>query len=145
MNYEIIITLFKKQFGHLQKAGLEIHGIANLIGDLDVISISTPFIFDRTKLPRKFMGLDLRDGIVELPEEFQNINGHNGYTWAYQRFEEYVDNHASLIYARFANKEMTKDEMLDALCFGDFNRHKEKCIEWENEGKIQKWVKKDQS
>ncbi|QNA44823.1 hypothetical protein [Lacibacter sediminis] len=142
MNYETIINEFKKQFGHLQKAGLEIHGIANLIGDHNVISISTPFIFDRTKLPKKIMGLDLREGITELPKEFQDINDDKEYIWAYQRFEEYVDNHADLIRNVLSNPEMKQQEMLDALCFGDFNSHKEKCIEWEKEGKIPKWASK---
>jgi hypothetical protein len=142
LNHEAIITEFKKQFGHLQKAGLEVHGIANLIGDHNVISISTPLIFNRTKLPEKFMGLDLREGIAELPKEFLNANNDKEYIWAYQRFEEYIDNHADLIRDVLLNPEMKKDEMLDALCFGDFNRHKEKCIEWEKEGKIPKWANK---
>lgn len=32
--------------------------------------------------------------------------------------------------------------MLDALCFGDFNKHKNMCIKWENDGTIPKWKKK---
>ena len=123
MSYETIITEFKKQFGHLQKAGLEIHGIANLIGDLNVISISAPFIFNRTTLPKRFMGLNLREGIAELPKEFQYL-------------------HADIIRDVLNNPEMKREEMLDALCFGDFNSHKEKCIEWEKEGKIPKWANK---
>ncbi|MBK8087574.1 MAG: hypothetical protein IPK31_06320 [Chitinophagaceae bacterium] len=142
MSYETIITEFKKQFGHLQKAGLEIHGIANLIGDLNVISISAPFIFNRTTLPKRFMGLNLREGIAELPKEFQYLNSDKEYIWAYQRFEEYVDNHADIIRDVLNNPEMKREEMLDALCFGDFNSHKEKCIEWEKEGKIPKWANK---
>jgi hypothetical protein len=142
LNYETIITEFKKQFGYLEKAGLKIHGIANLIGEHDVIHISAPFIFDRAKLPKKFMGLNLRMEIAELPKEFQDINDDKEYIWAFQRFEKYVDNHADIIRSILRNPEMKKEEMLDALCFGDFNDHKEKCIEWEKDGKIPKWTNK---
>lgn len=90
------------------------------------------------------MGLDLREGVAELPKEFQNLTSDKEYIWAYQRFEEYVDNHADLIRDVLGNPEMTKEEMLDALCFGDFNSHKEKCIEWEKEEKIPRWVRKEQ-
>jgi hypothetical protein len=36
------------------------------------------------------MGLNLRNGIAEneMPAEFQNIDNHQEYIWAYQRFEE---------------------------------------------------------
>jgi hypothetical protein len=99
MNYEEIIEEFKKRYGYLSKYGLRINGIGNVIADYNVITISTPFIFDRTKLPERFMGLDLRDGTIEneMPAEFQIIDKYNEYIWAYQRFEEYVDNHHDLI------------------------------------------------
>jgi hypothetical protein len=141
MKHNEIIEEFKKQYGYLSKYGLQINGIGNLIAGYNVISISTPFIFDRTKLPEKFMGLDLRNGTNEneMPMEFQNIDKDKEYIWAYQRFEDYVDNHHDLIRKTLDNPGMTRDEMLNALCFGDFNNHKELCIKWENEGKIPKW------
>ena len=144
MNYESIILEFDKQYGYLKKYGLEIHGVGNLIDDYNIISISTPFIFDRTKLPNKFLGLDLRDGTAEnkMPTEFQNIDNDKEYIWAYQRFEDYVDNYTDLIRKTLDNPKMTREEMLNALCFGDFDKHKEMCIKWENNGKIPKWTKK---
>lgn len=75
MNNDTVISEFNKQFGHLKKYGLKVHGIGNLISDHNVISISTPFIFDRTKLPDNFMGFDLRDGTPEneMPSEFKTM------------------------------------------------------------------------
>jgi len=141
MNYDTIIAEFNRQYGYLRGFGLRIRGIANLIDKYDVISISTPFIFDRAKLPHKFMGLDVRDGINEsdLPSEFRDLDPDKDYIWAYQRFENYVDNHATLIRNTLGNQNMTRGEMLDALCFGDFNKHKAMCIEWHKEGKIPDW------
>ena len=144
MNYDTVISEFSKQYSHLKKYGLKIHGISNLIGEHNVISISTPFIFDRTKLPDSFMGFDLRDGTPEseMPVEFQSIDSNTGYIWAYQRFEDYVDHNAKLIRETLDNPNMTRKEMLDALCFGDFDQHKQMCEKWEIEGKIPKWTKK---
>ena len=147
MNHEVIISNFNKQYGYLKKFGLKVHGVGHLIDDHNVISVSTPFIFDRSKLPQSFMGLDLRDDTAEneMPSEFQNIDGDKEYIWAYQRFENFVDNHGDLIRKKLDNPKMTKQEMLDALCFGDFNKHKAMCIKWENEGKIPKWTEKSNS
>lgn len=147
MNYHTIISEFTKQYGHLEKYGLQINGVANLIGDHHVISISIPFIFDRTKLPKSFMGFDLRSGTPEneMPPEFQNIESDTEYLWAFQRFEEFVDHHADTIRKTLDDPTMTREMMLDALCFGDFKKHREMCLKWENEGNIPKWVKKGSS
>jgi hypothetical protein len=144
MDYNSIISEFRKQYANLEVFGLEIQGIGDLAGEV-VISISTPFIFDRTKLPEKFMGIILRDGTAEskMPKEFQNIDGDREYIWAYQRFEDYVDSHTELIRQTLLNENMTRAEMLDALCFGNFSHHKELCIKWENEGKIPKWISRE--
>lgn len=80
---------FNKQYGHLKKYGLIVHGVGNLIGDSNVISISIPFLFNRTKLPKTFMGLDVRIGITEneMPIEFQNVDKNKEYIWAYQNLK----------------------------------------------------------
>jgi len=142
INNQVLLE-FKKQYGYLLKYGLQINGVGDLIDEHYVIFISTPFIFDHTKLPENFMGLDIRDGTPEdeLPFEFQNINKETEYIWAYQRFEDYVDTHADLIRKTLDNLSMTRIEMLNAICFGNFQKHKEMCIEWEREGKIPKWTK----
>ena len=137
-----ILKKFTKQYGHLKKLGLEIDGIVNLGSDYQAISISTPFIFDNRVIPEKFMGLVVRSGTHEtnLPVEFRNIDSEKEYIWAYQRFEKFVDNNKDLIHSKLNNPSMTRDEMLDALCFGDFKKHRESCIKSEEEGKIPKWI-----
>ena len=123
--------------------GLKVTGMVHLINDIVVISIQTPFIFDRTKLPNQFMGFDIRDETPEneLPIEFQIPNDDNEYIWAYQRFEKYVDAHHDLIRNTLNNPSLTRIQMLDALCFGNFEEHKSMCIQWENDGIIPKWIK----
>lgn len=144
MDYDKILADFKRQYGYLSKYGLIINGIVNFIDDYQVISVSTPFIFDRTKLPHKFISLNIRNGIAEdeLPIEFINVDKEKEYIWAYHRFEQYVDNNEELISKTLKDPNMTRNQMLNALCFGNFKKHKEMCIKWENEGKIPKWTKK---
>ncbi|HYG37366.1 MAG TPA: hypothetical protein VD908_02050 [Cytophagales bacterium] len=141
MNSQSIIAAFISRYGHLQKDGLKINGKANLIGETNVISISTPFIFDNRLIPNEFMGLTVRRGINEndLPDEFKNSDKEIEYIWAYQRFEIFVDNHSDLIRQKLGNIHMTRDEILDAICFGDFETHKTQCKKFEVEGKIPKW------
>ncbi len=140
MNTDNIVDAFRSQYRHLEKHGLKINGIVNLIANDYVLSVSIPFLFDHRLLPNKFRDLDLRINIIEseIPEEFRNINMAEGYIWAYQRYEKYVDNNSDII-CRTLGKQMSRDEMLDALCAGDFKAHKERCIKWEDEGKIPQW------
>jgi hypothetical protein len=142
MSSNNIISAFSNRYGHLKKYGLKINGEANLIGDKNVISISTPFIFDNRLIPDKFMGLIVRKGINEndLPDVFKNIDKEKEYIWAYQRFEKFVDMQGDLIKQKLGNIDMTKQDMLDALCYGNFNTHKANCLKWELEGKIPKWT-----
>lgn len=134
---------FERQFGHFKKLGLEIHGIANLSAGLDVIDISTPFIFDHRIIPKNYLGLDVRSSIKEntLPKDFQNIDSNEEYLWAYQRFELFIDNNTDLIRKTLSNPNMGREEILDAICFGNFKNHKEMCLDLERNGKIPKWVK----
>ena len=81
MNYDYIISEFNRQYDYLKRFGLKVHGVANLVDNYNVISISTPFIFDRTKLPGNFMGLTLRDETLdnEMPIEFRNLHSKEEY------------------------------------------------------------------
>jgi len=143
MDRQLTIKEFYEQYGYLSEHGLKVNGIAHLIDDYQVISIQTPFIFDRTKLPKQFNGFDIRNGTPEneMPTEFQIPADSNEYIWASQRFEEYVDKHTDLIRKTLGNPSMTRSEMLDALCFGNFEEHKSMCIKWERDGIIPKWTK----
>ena len=75
-----------------------------------------------------------------MPVEFQ-IDNKTEYIWAYQRFELFVDAHQKEIRDKLGNEQLTRKEMLDALCFGNFEKHKNHCITWEQEGKIPTWKK----
>ena len=142
MNYSSIVDSFKSRYSNLKKFGLTVHGIANLMGDVNVISISIPFVFDQRQLPKNFMGLDLRINFKELPTEFQNVDSSEEYIWAYQRCSAFVDRHSEEIKKALDNQNLTREELLDSICFGDYKLHKVKCIKWETEGKIPIWKKK---
>ena len=58
------------------------------------------------------------------------------YIWAPERFEIFVDRCATEIKKQLGNTSMTRDEMLSALCFGDFTAHKEKTETLIAEGKL---------
>src|SRR5882672_4371288 len=122
MKNEEILLAFIKEYGHLRNSGLKEISLVNE-WEYDEISITTPFIFDHRKLPHEFMGLRVKGHTDDLPQEFENINNDTDYIWAYQRFEDYVERHADLIRQTLDKPAMTRDEMLDALCFGDFKTH----------------------
>ncbi len=56
--------------------------------------------------------------------------------WAPQHFEKFVDRCSTEIRKSFNSPEMTREDMLDALAFGNFEEHKKKCIQLMNDGKI---------
>lgn len=136
IDHNYILKKFISRYGYLKKYGLRINGLANLMDDVDVIAVTTPFLFDNRLIPEEFMGLTVRCGVSDLPEEFSRIAKYGDYIWAYQRFEEYVDNHGDHIRNKLGKPEMTREEMLDALCFGDFKAHKERCMKWKSDGSI---------
>lgn len=53
------LEAFKREFGHLKKEGLEIHGLASL-GDENVISVSLTSTFNKNKIPKSYRGLIIR-------------------------------------------------------------------------------------
>lgn len=144
MNEKEILSAFQRQYGHLTKCGLTIVGVTDKGSGKPVISLTTPFIFDHRRIPRSFRGATLSVGFQEsdLPKEFQVSDISREYIWAYQRFEKFVDDNQELIRTTLKKPEMTRGEMLDAICHGDFEKHKLQCIHWEEVGKIPKWTDK---
>ena len=135
---------FEKKFGHLKKKGLRINGL-KLIDPKrkkHVIDVSRPLIFDNRLLPKSFEGLDVKMIIHgDLPNEFKIDRTtpdwqKKEYIWAPERFEIFVDRCATEIKKQLGNTSMTRDEMLSALCFGDFTAHKEKTDTLIAEGKL---------
>jgi hypothetical protein len=58
------------------------------------------------------------------------------YIWAPERFEKFVERCSDEIRKDLGDPNMSKKEMLDALCFGDFKEHKKKVNQLIKEGKL---------
>ncbi|MFN6039030.1 MAG: hypothetical protein ACK452_11230 [Bacteroidota bacterium] len=134
-----ILKNFEEKYGSLKKKGLRIEGL-NMIDPIrkkHVILISKPFLFDNRALPKIYEGLEIKSKIEgELPEEFKPNTAKKEYTWAPLKFEKYVDRCSSEIRKKFNNPAMSRNEMLDALAFGNFEEHKKKSIQLMKEGKV---------
>ena len=68
----------------------------------------------------------MRNSCHDIPEEFLHINPEEEYIWSFKRFEAYVNQYADTIRKKLG--DLSREEMLDALCFGNFHKHKEMCI-----------------
>ena len=146
MLYETL-ERFEKKFSSLKKMGLRVNGLRMIDPKRKkhVIDISRPLVFDNRALPKTFEGLDVKSVIHgELPKEFV-INRTNPdwskkeYIWAPERFEKFVDRCPDEIKKKLGNPAMTRDEMLSALCFGDYKEHKRKTDGLIKEGKLPKY------
>ncbi len=139
---------FKERYKHLEKKGLRILGI-KLIDPLKkthVIEISRPIIFDSRVIPDRYEGLRVKRKIHgALPVEFQinrdAIDWHKKeYVWAPERFEKYIDRDADNIRKILGDPEMSREDMLNAICFGNFQAHKEKVELLIKEGKLPAYI-----
>jgi hypothetical protein len=144
-----ILKKFEEKYAILKKKGMHVEGLSLIDPKRKkhVISISRPFLFDNRKLPKRYESLEVKSRVSgELPKEF-TINRDTPdwhkkeFIWAPERFENYVDRCFDEVRAAFDAPEMTREEMLDALCFGNFQEHKEKCEVMVKEGKIPAFVK----
>jgi hypothetical protein len=136
-----ILKHFESKYGTLKKKGLRIEGLRMIDPKRKkhVIMISKPFMFDNRQLPKTYEGLDIKGKIEgDLPKEFiiKKDAIKKEYVWAPNRFEKYVDRCGEEIRRIFNNPSMSRQEMLDALAFGNFEEHKKKSLQMMNEGKI---------
>ena len=141
-----ILKSFETKFGHLKKKGLTIEGLSliDVKKKKHVIKISRPLVFDNRLLPRKFEGLDIKTNIkidIAMPKEFavdrSQPDWHKKqYIWAPERFVKYVNRCEKELKEQLNSPDMTKKELLDALCFGDFEGHKLKSNLLIKEGKL---------
>ena len=135
---------FEKKFGYLKKKGLRINGLKMIDPKRKkhVIDVSRPLIFDNRLLPKSFEGLDVKMIIHgDLPNEFKIDRTRpdwqkKEYIWAPERFEHFVDRCATEIKKQLGNANMSREDMLSALCFGDYEAHKKKTEQLVSEGKI---------
>jgi hypothetical protein len=136
-----ILKHFETKYGSLKKKGLRIEGLSMIDPKRKkhVIMVSKPFIFDNRQLPKVYEGLEIKSKIEGiLPKEFaiKKDAVKKEYVWAPNKFEKYVDRCAEEIRVQFGNPAMTRQEMLDALAFGNFEEHKKKSVQMMKEGKI---------
>jgi hypothetical protein len=141
-----ILKSFETKYGYLKKKGLTIEGLAmvDVKKKKHVIKISRPLVFDNRLLPKRFEGLDVKTNIklsTEMPKEF-NVDRtqpdwhKKQYIWAPERFVKYVERCEKEIKVQLNCPQMTKPEILDALCFGNFEEHKLKSLQLIKEGKL---------
>ncbi|HRD40648.1 MAG TPA: hypothetical protein PLC65_18610 [Bacteroidia bacterium] len=136
-----ILKNFESKYNTLKKKGLRIEGLSMIDPKRKkhVIMISKPFLFDNRQLPKIYEGLEIKSKIEGgLPEEFKfdKEAAKKEYLWAPAKFEKYVDRCSDEIRKQFGNPNMSRQEMLDALAFGNFEEHKKKSLQLMKEGKI---------
>jgi hypothetical protein len=140
---------FEKKFAALKKKGLKVNGLSMIDPKRKkhVINISRPLLFDTRQIPKSYEGLEVKAIISgDLPMEFSIDRTKpdwqkKDYIWAPERFEKYVDRCSDEIKKQLGNPKMTREEMLSALCFGDFEAHKKKTQEMIKEGKLPSYTK----
>ncbi|MFM8431949.1 MAG: hypothetical protein ACKOA1_04050, partial [Bacteroidota bacterium] len=97
------------------------------------------------ELPKSFEGLEIKAIIHgDLPSEFsidrtQPDWTKKEYIWAPERFEMFVDRCCDDTRKKLGDPQMTRDDMLSALAFGDFNAHKQKTDDLIKEGKLPRY------
>ncbi|MCX8143021.1 MAG: hypothetical protein N3F62_02060 [Bacteroidia bacterium] len=125
-----IYKRFEERYGFLKKMGVKFEGIQMIdpIKKKHAIVLTRPFLFDCRLLPKRYEGIEIKVRIQgSLPEEFKSI-GQNDYIFAPEKFEKFVENNIHNIRNHFGKPEMTKEEILDALAFGNFEDHKRNVL-----------------
>lgn len=136
-----ILKHFESKYGLLKKKGLRIEGLSMIDPKRKkhVILVSKPFMFDNRQLPKTYEGLDIKakiEGVLPKEFAFNKDAVKKEYVWAPMKFEKYVDRCSDEIRKNFNNPEMSRQEMLDALAFGNFEEHKKKSLQLMKDGKI---------
>ena len=123
MTKEQLIKKFSNTYSHLLKEGMEVIGIVNLLGD-EVLYVIHPLLFDGRQLPTSYHGYALRSGFSdeEFPQEFYDKEKEE-YIFTPVRFEQYVTNSFQELKVKLSVG--SKEELLDALCFGNYSEFKE--------------------
>src|SRR6185436_9146033 len=123
---------FEKKFASLKKKGLRVNGLKMIDPKRKkhVIDVSRPLVFDNRQLPKSFEGLEIKAVISgDLPMEFKVDRTKPDwqkmeYIWAPERFENFVDRCPDEIKKKLGDPKMSRDDMLSALCFGNYEEHK---------------------
>ncbi|MGB0402590.1 MAG: hypothetical protein ACPGEG_00745 [Salibacteraceae bacterium] len=139
-----ILQRFKDKYKSLEKKGLIIEGmvVVDHARRQNAISVSKPFIFDSRLVPKKFEGIQIKGRFVgDMPEEFQIDRSEpdwhkKEYIWAPERFELFVDRCLPEIRKSLGQDDLSREDALDAMCFGDFEEHSRKVKRLIREGKV---------
>jgi hypothetical protein len=137
-----VLAKFKEEYRHIPKLKIG-DWIGIYHGGTWAIHVEYPFIFDKRKIPSSYLGIDIRGGTqtVDMPKEFQVKDNKKEYVWAPERYEEFVDRCADEIRKELGEPNMSRYEMLSALCGRDFKEHSAQCKEWEKKGLIPSYTK----
>ena len=115
---------FRREYGHLH--GLRIDGVGNCHGSI-VLGVTFQLIFDRRLLPNSYLGVPVYGLVADVPKDFKQFKK---YIWAPENYEYFVDHHADEIRKELGNPDMSRDEMLHALCGMEFDKWVEICRSW---------------
>ena len=106
---ESIAARFRDEFG--DEPGLRITGAGVYHGGTWVIGITHPLIFDRRRVPARYLGIEIRASVHgDLPLEFQTED-----VWSPSNYERFVTRCAEEIRVQLGDANMSTDEMLYAL------------------------------
>ncbi|MFK7900797.1 MAG: hypothetical protein AB8B61_08565 [Cyclobacteriaceae bacterium] len=126
MTQDQLIKKFSNTYDHLLKqTGVELLGFISILGE-EVLYIIHPLVFDGRQWPNSYHGYTVRCGFSdeEFPEVFWDTTKEE-YSFSPFRFRKYVANHKAEIVAQLGNEVMQEEEVLDALCFGNYKEFKE--------------------
>lgn len=135
-----VASKFKREFSNV-KGMQEIGDAAVGHGTEWVIPVLRSFVYDRRDdpVPSSYLGLTVRQNYEsdDLPEEFRLGPDRKGYVWAPFRYERYVDRCPTKIARLLERPNISRSEILDAICpTGDFRKWTRQYEEWVSQGKI---------
>ena len=98
------------------------------------LSVMHPFLFDNRKVPKIFMGVRVMNVVQysTFPPEIEEIEYDPAGFEVHEtpdKYCRYVENNSSLIRDALHDNDMTFDDMLDAICWGDFHKYEEEFQE----------------
>ncbi|MBP6871793.1 MAG: hypothetical protein KBC43_07280 [Bacteroidales bacterium] len=153
-----LTTAFEREYSYLLTEGLFITGVhgeypnENTDGGLSIsishslkpedeifpehchLSVMHPFIFDNRKIPKVFMGVRVLNVVRAdtMPSELEEIvYDPAGFEMNYTpgQYFSYIKENMDLIRDTLKEHDMSLEDMLDAICFGDFNKFQQEFDE----------------
>ncbi|MEA3496959.1 MAG: hypothetical protein U9R42_13115 [Bacteroidota bacterium] len=144
---EDLLERFKIKYKYLIEKGMRVKSVSEINSEkrTKVILVSRPMIFDNRELPTRYEGLRLKVIVHgRLPKEFnirkpESDGTRVDFIWAPERFEKFVDRCSDEIMETLKKSDMSREEMLDAICFGNFKEHQQKIYRLVGLGRLPKY------